>query len=118
MSRDGVPTAAVRIKGPKGTVCKTAVGDGPIDAVYQAISKATGVTPKLDDYRLQSVTAGTDAMARVTVKVSDARTQANGHGSHTDIFVASAKAYLDAINKLVYITERGERRTAEEPNVV
>jgi 2-isopropylmalate synthase len=118
MSRDGVPTAAVRIKSAKGVICKTAFGDGPIDAVYQAISKAIpNVSAKLDDYRLQSVTAGTDAMARVTVKVTDGRTQANGHGSHTDIFVASAKAYLDAINKLVYITERGERREAAAETV-
>ncbi|HAZ63417.1 MAG TPA: 2-isopropylmalate synthase [Armatimonadetes bacterium] len=104
MSTDAVPTASVRVQTPDGVKVRSAVGDGPIDAVYSALAKATGVKVELLDYRLQSVTGGTDAMARVTVRVAENGCRATGHGSHTDIFVASAKAYVDAVNKVVYLS--------------
>ena len=91
----------------------TAAGDGPIDAVYKALAKATGTRVELVDYRLQSLTGGTDAMARVSVRVKDQDSQATGHGSHYDIFVASAKAYLDAVNKVLYIVKQREKAAAE-----
>ncbi|MBI5831086.1 MAG: 2-isopropylmalate synthase [Armatimonadetes bacterium] len=113
MSDDAVPMAAVRVKSVGGVVTKTATGDGAIDAAYKAIAKLPGAKVELEDYRLQSLSGGTDAMARVTVRVNKDGIKASGHGSHTDILVASTKAYLDGINKVLYITEQRELASNE-----
>jgi len=75
-------------------------GGGPVDAIYKAIKKATGENPNLENYSVSSITGGTDAQGEVSVRISENDVFSQGHGSDTDIVVASAKAFLNALNKL------------------
>jgi 2-isopropylmalate synthase len=77
-------------------------GDGPVDAVYRTIAAITGTQSRLDAYLVKGITGGTDALGEVTVKVEEAGKKVAGHGADTDIIVASAKAYVNALNKLEY----------------
>ena len=77
------------------------MGDGPVDATYRAINAIVMVPNELKEYRVQDVTAGTDAVGEVNVRVRRGAHVAAGHGADTDILVASARAYLNALNKLV-----------------
>ncbi|MGB5265968.1 MAG: 2-isopropylmalate synthase [Polyangiales bacterium] len=120
----GMPTATVKLTGPDG-VSQTAaeVGTGPVDAVYKAIQSLVHVPATLLEYTVQSVTEGIDALGEVSVRVApddhgDAEPEKinpqyahsrarvfHGHGAHTDVIVASAKAYLAAINRILAIRE-------------
>ena len=74
-------------------------GNGPVDAVCNAIDRAVGSESKLVDFNVQSVTEGIDSQGTVTIKIEkDGRTY-TGRGADTDIIVASAKAYLSAVNR-------------------
>ncbi len=112
---DAVPTATVAIETDDGLVRDAAIGAGGVDALYRAIERATGITLKLEDYHLHGVTGGTDAMAQATVKASRHGRAITGYGADTDIFIASAKAYLDAINKVLWVEEQKERNGQGEP---
>jgi 2-isopropylmalate synthase len=119
----GMPTATVRLKGPDGKVQTEAeVGTGPVDAVYKAIQNIIQVPCNLLEYNVQSVTEGIDALGEVSVRVQpDANATSDdkinpqhdkttsrvyhGHGAHTDVIVASAKAYIAAINRILAIQE-------------
>ncbi|PZA08248.1 MULTISPECIES: 2-isopropylmalate synthase [unclassified Meiothermus] len=96
-----LPTATVRLKTPKGEVTTTAIGDGPVDAVYKALAEAIEIQPELELYRVEAVTGTTEALGEVTVKLKLGEVMATGHGISPDIIEASARAYLDAANKLV-----------------
>jgi 2-isopropylmalate synthase len=105
------PTATVRIRFPDGgTQQVTAEGDGPVDASYRAINQIVSVPNELREFRVQEVTAGIDAVGEVNVRVRRGPHLASGHGADTDILVASARAYLNALNKLV---ELGDERRAK-----
>lgn len=80
---------------------KSGTGDGPVDACYKAIDSIAGVKGELLDYSIQSVTRGKDALGEVTVKVMVNDKSVIAHGTSTDILEASAKAYLNAINKIL-----------------
>ena len=112
----GLPTATVRLRGPGDIVhVRAAVGTGPVDAAFKAIDEIVGAPVMLLEYQVHSVTEGIDALGEVSVRVrpdvstvgvvpqSDApRSRAiHGHGADTDIVVASAKAYLEALNHLL-----------------
>jgi 2-isopropylmalate synthase len=119
----GMPTATVKLTGPDGqTQTAAEVGTGPVDAVYKAIQLLVDVPCTLLEYTVQSVTEGIDALGEVSVRVSPQDDDAppdkinpqyehsrarvfHGHGAHTDIIVASAKAYLAAINRILAIRE-------------
>jgi 2-isopropylmalate synthase len=75
-------------------------GDGPVDAVFRAISKVSGFSITLDNYTLRAVTGGTDAIGEVTLRVRDNGHTVTGRGASTDIVEASARAYVDGLNKL------------------
>jgi 2-isopropylmalate synthase len=125
----GMPTATVRLTGPDGQTNTVAeVGTGPVDAVYKAIQVLVDVPCTLLEYTVQSVTEGIDALGEVSVRVSphdgDAppdrinpqyeQTRArvfHGHGAHTDVIVASAKAYLAAINRILAIREAKQNQS-------
>ncbi|NLK41129.1 MAG: 2-isopropylmalate synthase, partial [Planctomycetes bacterium] len=78
-----------------------ACGDGPVDAAYEAIRLATGQTPELENYSMRAITGGKEAMGEATVRIKDANRRTYiGRGVSTDIVEASAKAYLDAINRM------------------
>ncbi len=96
------PTATVELEMHGKTATRTGTGDGPVDAVYRTIAAMTGTKSTLDAYLVKGITGGTDALGEVTVKVEEGGKKVAGHGADTDIIVASAKAYVNALNKLEY----------------
>lgn len=94
-----VPTATVRLQMGDRSVLDSATGDGPIDALFNTISRITDTQGKLLDYSVQSVTQGKDAIGEVFVKVNFDGLTVIGRASSTDIIEASAKAYVNALNK-------------------
>jgi len=103
-----LPTASVKmkIKGKDTPVTAAACGDGPVDAAYEAIRIATGQSPRLDIYSIRAVTGGKEALGEATVKVIDKKgIRFTGRGISTDIIEASAKAYVDAINRMMAARE-------------
>jgi len=92
---------------------QTAAGDGPVNAVYEAIDKITGLKGSLVDYTVRSITRGTDAVGEVFVHVEFNGVSYTGKAASTDIVDASARAYLNAVNKALYAKER-KRRTEQE----
>lgn len=95
------PTAKVKLKTQSGLVEHTAEGNGSVDAIYQAIYTLTGEDVELDDYSIKSVTDGTDALGEVHVVLKQGDNTAQGRGVSTDILEASARAYVDALNRLI-----------------
>jgi 2-isopropylmalate synthase len=112
----GMPTATVRLKGPDGKVhIQASMGTGPVDATYKAINTIVNTPNTLLEFNIHAITEGIDALGEVTVRVQgnngnktmDAQKELlysriyGGHGADTDIIVASAKAYINALNKLI-----------------
>jgi len=102
-----IPTATVTIRKGDKLLRDSASGDGPVDAAYKAIDRIVNLKVELEDYVIRAVTSGKDAIGEVTVKVKDGGRTFVGHGASTDVIEASAKAYVDAINKMIYMTGRG-----------
>ncbi|MEZ4548220.1 MAG: 2-isopropylmalate synthase [Thermodesulfobacteriota bacterium] len=102
-----VATVKLLIDGNQVTVSES--GDGPVDAAYQAVSKATGLSPVLETYVVASITEGIDAQGEVTVRVADEGIITQGQGANTDIVVASVKAYINALNKLRWRKEHPKK---------
>ena len=98
-----VPTATVKLRHhEKGLLLDADTGNGPVDAVYRAINRIVGVPNELIEFTVQSVTEGIDAMADVTIRIkAEGEVIYTGRAAHTDIFVASTKAYLQALNKQI-----------------
>jgi 2-isopropylmalate synthase len=98
----GIPTAAVRLVGPEGKVfADAALGTGPVDAVYKAINRIVGVPNELTEFAVKSVTEGIDAIGEVLIRIESDGITYTGRGADTDIIVASAKAYMNALNRLL-----------------
>ncbi len=96
-----VPTASVRLRvGKDKIVADSTKGDGPIDAIFNTIDLVTGIKGKLHDYSIRAVTSGKDAMGEATVEVEVKGENYRGRAVSTDTIEASAKAYLNAINKV------------------
>ena len=113
-----IPTVSVSLTGPDGTTfMDAALGTGPVDAAYQAINRIVGEAPKLTEFSINAVTEGLDAQAEATIRIQPGNGDGNyalnpqtsqhyartfsGHGASTDIVVASARAYLSALNKML-----------------
>ncbi|MGB9935468.1 2-isopropylmalate synthase [Thermodesulfovibrio yellowstonii] len=94
------PTATVKMKINGDEKEITVSGDGPVDSVYRAITELTGSKAELNKFEIKAITGGTDALGEVTVILEEGGHTVRGHGSDTDIIVASAKAYINALNKL------------------
>ncbi len=109
-----LPTATVIVKTPSGLKTEVEVGDGPVDAVYKALSEAIGFKPELELYRVEAVTGTTEALGEVTVKLKLGEMIATGNGISPDIIEASARAYLDAANKLAAGQARRQPTPIEE----
>ena len=112
-----IPTATVKLRAPDGRILTDAdLGTGPVDAVYRAINRIVGEPNKLIEFSIKAVTEGLDAIGEVTIRIeapgltnSKGRPRIfSGHGASTDIVVASAKAYMNALNKLL-----GARKEAQ-----
>ena len=96
-----LPTASVKMRIKDEVKQAAACGDGPVDAAYEAIREATGLSPKLESYSIRAVTGGKEALGEATVKITEDGRVFIGRGVSTDIIEASAKAYVDAINRMV-----------------
>ena len=115
---DTVPTATIRLTKDGKTLQDAACGDGPVDACYKTIDRMTKLSPELVDYALHSVTRGKDAQGEVSVKLRHQGVEVAGRGTSTDIIEASAKAYVNAVNKLILASTRRSylsRRSAPHP---
>ncbi len=100
-----VPTAAVRLKIGEELVEEAATGDGPVDAIFRAIDRVTGLKTSLKEYTVQAVTPEKTAMGEVAVSVDIDGRMYNGRGASTDILEASAKAYINALNHYRNVTQ-------------
>ena len=95
------PTATVTLRTPEGEeLIDAAIGTGPVDAVYKAINRVVNVPNQLIEFSVQSVTAGIDAIGEVTIRLRHNERVYSGHAANTDIIVASAQAYVNALNRL------------------
>jgi len=98
----GIPTAAVRLIGPDGqTLADAALGTGPVDAVCKAINRIVNVPNSLTEFSVKSVTEGIDAIGEVLIRIESDGITYTGRGADTDIIVSSAKAYINALNRLL-----------------
>ena len=95
-------TANILIEKDGAQVRKVATGDGPIDAAFQAIEQIIGHHYELDDFQIQTVTEGRDAMGSAIVKLRSGGRVYSGNGISTDIIGASVRAYVSALNKIAY----------------
>ncbi len=103
----GIPTAAVRLTAPDGQVlADAALGTGPVDAIYKAINRIVGVSNVLTEFTVKSVTEGIDAIGEVMIRIESGGITYTGRGADTDIIVASAKAYMNALNRLLAAKEK------------
>lgn len=99
---ESTPTATVEMYIDGRHVKETGSGDGPVDAAYKTIAKMTKTKSRLLKFSVNAITGGTDAQGEVTVRLQEDDHIVLGQGAHTDIIVASAKAYINALNKLEY----------------
>ena len=110
--RNTVPTATVALRDSSGvTLQDAAIGDGPVDAIYSAIARLTGVKASLADYRIRSISKGKEALGEAQVELIHAERTVRGRGLSTDILEASAIAYLNAINRLRSMDNRQRQVT-------
>ena len=85
------------------------LGSGPVDAIYRTLSKMTGSSARLLSFTVKGITGGSDALGEVTVRLEEDGRVAAGHGADTDILVASARAYLESLNRLERKKERDRK---------
>ncbi|MDD5070303.1 MAG: 2-isopropylmalate synthase [Candidatus Omnitrophica bacterium] len=97
---DVVPETSVKIKHKAKVLMSSSNGDGPVDACYKAIDKLTRLKPRLLSYKLDAITKGKDAQGMVRIEILIRGKTVSGRGASTDILEASAKAYIDALNKI------------------
>ena len=98
----GIPTASVVLIAPDGEVLSdAALGTGPVDAVYKAINRIVEVPNQLTEFSVKSITEGIDAIGEVLIRIDSEGITYTGRGADTDIIVASAKAYMNALNRLL-----------------
>ncbi len=129
----GMPTATVRLRAPDGKIfTQAATGTGPVDAAYKAIDSIINVPNTLLEFNIHAVTEGIDALGEVTVRIQgrngqhtmDAQKETEyprvygGHGADTDIIVASAKAYISALNKLIIAQTEGVKLVQNDYGVM
>jgi 2-isopropylmalate synthase len=102
-----IPTATVTLRDSGGDpLTDASIGDGPVDAIYSAIARLTGVRAALSDYRIRAVTRGKEAQGEVQIELEHSGRKIRGRGLSTDILEASALAYIAAINRFRSLTAR------------
>ncbi|XZN97640.1 MAG: 2-isopropylmalate synthase [Microcoleus sp.] len=101
------PTATVTVRTPTGEeLTDAAIGTGPVDAIYRAINRVVNLPNELIEFSVQSVTAGIDAIGEVTIRLRHQGQVFSGHSANTDIIVASAEAYISALNRLYGVLQQ------------
>lgn len=98
-----IPTATVQMEVDGEQIKDVGMGDGPVDASFKTIAKITNTKSKLLKYSVDSITGGTDAQGVVTVRLEEDGKEIVGRGAHNDIIMASALAYINALNRLEYL---------------
>jgi 2-isopropylmalate synthase len=110
------PTATVRVILPDGTIrADAAIGTGPVDAVYRAINRIIDIPNELTEFSVKSVTEGIDAQGDVTIRIEGNGRSYVGRGADTDIIVASAKAYMNALNRMLAVERRKDSEVRTNP---
>ena len=116
---NGVPSAAVSIKKDDNEIIDAGIGEGTIDAVFKTIDRISGYEGQLMDYKVKSVSEGKDALANVTVKVSfNGEPAIIGHGLNIDTMLASARAYIGALNSYLSMKGKLKSRHADSSTTV
>jgi 2-isopropylmalate synthase len=101
-----VPTATISLLNPDNELIQeAATGAGSVDAIYNTLERCVGKSIKLIDYRIQSNSSGRDALAQVYVKIKIGDNEASGRGMAHDVLEASAKAYINAVNRMLLLSE-------------
>lgn len=101
---NNIPTATMTLHTPEGhTIQEAATGSGSVEAIYNTIERMVSVPVQLDDYRIQSVAEGRDSLADVYVKMKIENVEGSGRGTAQDVLEASAKAYINAVNRVVVL---------------
>ncbi|MEW6381886.1 MAG: 2-isopropylmalate synthase [bacterium] len=114
-----IPTSTVGLRRADGEVfLEASYGDGPVDATYKCIDQITGMSGKLLSYSIQSATVGKDALGNVHIQVQFDGKIITGRSSSSDIIIASANAYLNAINKAMHMNEREKIQEKEKDEAV
>ena len=108
-----IPTATVTLTKEGESVTDAATGDGPVDAVYEAIQRITGIPLRLRDYALRAITSGKDAQGEVTIEVEFEQRRFRARGVSTDIVEASALAYLAATNRAATLSANGGQKPTQ-----
>ncbi|MBI5380047.1 MAG: 2-isopropylmalate synthase [Nitrospirae bacterium] len=108
---DKTPIATVELLVDGKPVRETRTGDGPVDATYRTITAITGTRSQLVTYAVKAISGGSDAQGEVTVRIKEGDKTVLGQGADTDIITASAKAYLNALNKLAHRRRQAEQAT-------
>ncbi len=106
-----VPTATVTLTRGAESFTDASTGDGPVEAAFRAIQRITGLTPDLQEYSLEALTGGMDAQGQVAVAITDGSRTIKARAANTDVVVASVKAYLNAVNKLIAAREGSDEVT-------
>jgi len=108
------PTATVTLRTPDGEeLTDAAIGTGPVDAIYKAINRVTNIPNELIEFSVQSVTAGIDAIGEVTIRLRYQDKVYSGRAANTDIIVASARAYIKALNRLYSSVQAEDKKRVE-----
>jgi 2-isopropylmalate synthase len=97
-----VPTATVQMEVDGKLLQEAGFGDGPVDATFKTIKKITRTKSKLLQFAINAITSGTEAQGEVTVRLEEKGNTVIGQGADTDVIVASAKAYINALNKMEF----------------
>ncbi len=97
-----VPTATVQMEVDGKLIQEAGFGDGPVDATFKTIKKITHTRSKLLQFAINAITSGTEAQGEVTVRLEEKGQTVIGQGADTDVIVASAKAYINALNKIEF----------------
>ena len=104
---EAMPSAAAKIKFENNIYVDAAIGEGTIDAVFKVIDRISKINGKLLNYKVEAVTKGKDALAKVMVKVvfNENKPPVMGHGLSIDTMLASAKAYINALNNYIHMKD-------------
>lgn len=102
------PTATVKLRRNGDVFMDAGVGDGPVDAALKAVQRITGIDAALEEYSLEAVTGGIDALGQVSLSIRSEGRKVKARAADTDVVVASVKAYLNAVNKLIAIKQGNE----------
>ena len=117
---EGTPSSVVKIRKDDQVLVEASIGEGTIDAVFKTIDRISGFNGKLEDYKVKSVSQGKDALASVTVKVAfnDKEPAIIGHGLHIDTMLASARAYIGALNSYLSMEGMLKKRYSDSSQTI